>query len=154
MRPSLIPSNHDPGPSIQWSFLENCSRDHIYLSGLELCFPGGAFMISPFLWKESMKSLHPWDSTSQWTSTRLPVLLDVAKGWGLFSPLWEKETGRYEGALPASLGMAIIPFTTSDTPAPPACNLLPLWPSLFLWESPSWHMAGFQAQPVLVNQHV
>lgn len=76
---------------------------------------------------------------------RLPILLDVAKGQDLFSPQWEKEAGRCEGALPASVGMAITPLTTSDTPAPPARLQQPA-PSLARLVSPGvsqlangWH---------------
>lgn len=164
MRLSPFPSNHKPGPSRNpRSFLEDCSRDHIYLAGPEPDamhgVPGGAYICSPLLWKESMASLHPWVSPSQWTSTRLPVLLDAAKAWGLFSPLWENEVGRCEGSLLASGRMAITPFTTpssSDDPAPPARRQQPA-PSLVRLvslESPSWQMACIQAQSVLVNQHV
>lgn len=86
------------------------------------------------------------------TSSRFHISVDICETsrppgcgqrLGLFSPLWEMEAGRCEGALPASVGMAITPFTTSDTPAPPACLQQPA-PSLarlFLWESPTWQMA-------------
>lgn len=120
-------------------------------------FPGGASIGSAFLWKESMASLHPWGSPSQWTSTRLPLLLHVAKAWGSFSPPWENEVGRCEGSLPKSGRRAIPPFTTpssSDDPGPPACLRQPA-PSLDRLvspESPSWQMAWIQA--LSVNQDV
>lgn len=112
-------------------------------------FPGGASIGCPFLWKESMASLHPWGSPSQWTSTRLPLLLDVAKAWGSFSPPWENEVGRCEGSLPKSGRRAIPPFTTPSSSTTldlllASGNLLPLWTGWFLQSLPVGKWLGFR----------
>lgn len=138
--------------SIQWSFLKNCSRHHIYLAGLELGVPGGVCTLLSF----GMSPWHPyipevpqlsgclWDFPSSWM---WPKAAACALCCGRRRQGGVKELCQHQWEWPAPLLPPLTPLLASS-------NLLPLWPGSFLQESPSWHMAGIQAQSGLVNQHV
>lgn len=95
------------------------------------------------------------------TSLRFHISVDIYEtsrppGYGQRPPSGRRRQGgvkelcQHQWEWPSPL---LPPLTPLHLPLA-SSNLLPLWPGLFLRESPNWQMAGIQAQSVLANQHV
>lgn len=161
MRLALILSNHDPGPSRNpspsndspWRIVPETTpiwQDQNWMSLGERTWSLLSFGRSPwhsYILEVPHLSGRLWDFPSSWM---WPKARTCSLPSGRRRQGGVKELCQHQWEWPSSL---LPPLTLLHLPLA-SSNLLPLWPGLFLRESPNWQMAGIQAQSVLANQHV